>query len=200
MEEQKKRGRPFKDFPNKDYSVPQEGETKQEEVTAPIFKKEDKVEVKKEVLESLLSKVEALEKKDEENQKQLKMLYSVADKGRLFNYENASATKKPQKIKLSVFDDKIITGWRTVKDRLIKNPTTGLTVGEEQEYEILLLGKDDVTTKATISSYQRFSDVRYAERIECDVLGKKEDFNGNTTFDIQLNDGRTIQLDGRFIN
>lgn len=159
-----------------------------------------KVSIEKDTLEKLVSKVESLEKKDEENQKQLKMLYAVADKGRVFNYESSKSTKKPTKVKLSTLDDKIIIGWRTLTDRLIKNPTTGLTVGEEQKYEVLLYDKDSNTTKVEIDSYVRFSDIRYANRIECEVLGKKEDFNGNMTFEISLPDGRTLNLDGKFLN
>ena len=88
------------------------------------------------VMENLLAKVEQLEKKDIENQAKLKMLTEVADKGRVFSYEsNIKADKKPFKIKLSVFQNGIIVGWRTVKDELVKHPTTGLTVGEHQEYE-----------------------------------------------------------------
>ncbi len=159
-----------------------------------------KVEVEKATLEKLLSKVESLEKKDEENQKQLKMLYAVADKGRLFNYENSNAEKKSSKVYLSKYEDKLVVGWRTLKDRLIKNPTTGLTVGEEQEYELLLLDDKDEMTKIEISSYSRFSDIRYGERIECEVIGRKEDYAGNITFELSLPGGRNLSIDGKFIN
>src|SRR3990167_8077635 len=101
------------------------------------------------VMQSLLDKVTELERKDNENQAKLKMLYDVADKGRVFNYENTKAEKQAFKVKLSIFGDGIIVGWRTVRDDLVKHPTTGLTVGENQEYELLLLDNEGKTKKVT---------------------------------------------------
>ena len=149
---------------------------------------------------ALIEKVDALVKKDEATQKELGMLRAVADKGRVFNYENKGAAKKQMFVNLSVYDGKVIVGWRTLKDVLVKNPTTGRTVGEEQEYEILLLNDDGTIEKATINSYARFSEVRYSERIEARVTGKREDENGNFTFSVELPNGRTVDLDARFLN
>lgn len=160
-----------------------------------------KKEIKKEIdVTSLIEKIESLEKKDAENQAKLKMLYEVADKGRIFNYENRISEKKPMKVSLSVHEGNIIVGWRTIKDVLIKNPTTGLTVGEEQQYEILLLDKEGGINKVIINGYPRFTEIRYTERITCEVVGKKEGFDGNITFSVNLPDGRTIDLDAKFIN
>jgi len=133
-------------------------------------------------------------------QAKLKMLYEVADKGRVYNYESARTDKKPLKVKLSVYNGSIITGWRTIKDELIKHSTTGKTVGEVQEYEVLLLDKNDKVTKAILNGYSAFTDARYTERIDTEVVGKKEDYEGRITFDILLPDGRTIQLGSQFVN
>lgn len=149
---------------------------------------------------ALLAKVEALEKKDAENQEKLKLLYEVADKGRLMNYEAGKANKKPLFVKLSRYQGKIIVGWRTVKDMLVKHPTTGAVVGEEQEYEVLLLDEEGKIGKAKISGYPAFSDARYSDRIEVEVVGKKEDFDGKVEYDVRLPDGRITTLDVRFVN
>lgn len=130
----------------------------------------------------------------------LKMLEAVADKGRVFNYENANTTKKPFKIKLSAYQGGLIIGWRTIRDQLIKNPTTGLTFGEEQEYEVKVLRSDNEVMLLNIKSYPAFTDARYNERVECEVIGKKEDYSGNITYEVQLPDGRRIELDARFLN
>ncbi len=131
----------------------------------------------------------------------LKMLEHVADKGRLMNYEsNQTPKKKSLKAQLSLYGEGIITGWRTVKDELIKHPTTGSVVGETQEYELLILNKDDTITKASIVGYPAFSNARYNERIEVEITGKKEDFDGKISYDVRLPDGRVIKLDPRFIN
>jgi len=166
-------------------------------------------EEKKEILEpeemvknvsALQAEIEALKKKDAENQEKLKMLYEVADKGRVFNYESQRAEKKPLRVKLSAYNGKTIIGWRTLKDELIKHPTTGLTVGEVQEYELWLLNSDGSEERTIIHGYPAFSDARYRERIECEVIGKKEDYQGNIEYDVQLPDGRKISLNSRFIN
>ena len=80
------------------------------------------------------------------------------------------------------------------------HPTTGRTVGENQEYEVLVLDKEGKTNKYTVNGYPQFSEARYAERIEAEVSGKKEDFDGKMTFTLSLPDGRTIDLDSRFVN
>lgn len=157
-------------------------------------------ESKKDVNSELLKRIQELEKRDEENQKQLKMLYEVADKSRVFNYEMSNQDKKPIRVKLSVFQDKYVVGWRTVKDKILYHPSTGKPVGEEQEYEVLLYDKNSETTKMIVQSYSRFSDIRYGQREECEVVGKREDVSGNVTFDITLSDGRKLSIDSKFIN
>jgi hypothetical protein len=151
-------------------------------------------------ISALQEEIEILKKRDAENQEKLKMLYEVADKGRVFNYESRRAEKKPLKVKLSVYKGKTIIGWQTLKDELIKHPSTGLTVGEKQEYEIALLDKEGNEEKILINGYPAFSDARYGERIECDVVGKREDYEGNIDFDLQLPDGRKITINSRFVN
>jgi len=151
-------------------------------------------------IKELQEKIELLEKRDIERQEKVKMLEDVADKGRVFNYQNRKSTKKPMKVALSVYEESIIIGWRTAKDILIKNPTTGLTVGEEQEIEILLLDKEDKVRKEMVQGYPRFSEIRYMERIEAEVVGKKEDWEGKFSFDLLLPDGRQIELAEQFLN
>jgi hypothetical protein len=136
----------------------------------------------------------------DETQRMLNMLYQAADKGRIFNLENQQANKEPLKVKLSKYNDSFIIGWRTVKDQSVFHPTTGKQVGEEQEYEILLRDKDGKVTAMSIKGYPSFSEARYTERVDCTVIAKKEDMQGNWTYDIQLPDGQVIPLDSRFVN
>lgn len=130
-----------------------------------------------------------------------KMLIATADAGRLMNFESSkSGSKKPMRVHISHYADGIITGWRTIKDELIKHPMTGQAVGEEQQYELLILMPDDSTKKTVINGYPAFSEARYGKRDEVEVVAKSEDWNGEVTFDIALADGRTIKLGARFIN
>ena len=147
-------------------------------------------------------KIEISKDQWDEVQARLKMLYEVADKGRIYNYESqtASGQKKPFKVKLSKFRDGYITGWRTVRDEAVYNQTTGKQMGEIQEYQILVLKEDGTINTVTLNGYSAFSEARYTERVECEVKGKKEDWEGKTVFDVVLPDGRVIPLDSRFVN
>jgi len=135
-------------------------------------------------------------------QSKLKMLTEVADKGRVFNYENqqAGAQKKSMKVKLSEYTGGIITGWRTIKDVLVKHPQTGATVGEQQQYELLILMPDGHIEKVILDGYSAFSGARYDNRIDAIVISKSEDFQGNTEFELQLDGGRVIKMSSRFVN
>jgi len=136
----------------------------------------------------------------DKTQEMLKMLYATADKGRIFNYESGKAQKKPLRIKLSEYNGGIIVGWRTVKDELIPHPTTGKLMGEVQQYEILLDKGDEGIEKILINGYPNFSEARYGKRFEAEVKSRSEDFEGNIKFDIELDNGRIITLDSRFVN
>lgn len=153
-----------------------------------------------ELLKTMAAEIQSLKAKDEENQKTLKMLYEVADKGRVYNYENSQPKKQSSKVKLSVFNGQIMIGWRSVKDEKIFHPQTGKQIGENQEYELLLIDKEGNKSTVTLHGYETFSNARYTERIEAEVVSKKEDWQGNYTFDIKLPDGRVISLDSRFVN
>src|SRR5687767_11680401 len=66
----------------------------------------------------------------EETQRMLKLLYEAADKGRIYNLENQGAQKKPLQVKVSLYRESVIIGWRTIKDKAVFHPTTGKQVGE----------------------------------------------------------------------
>jgi len=175
-----------------------------------VIKKEEKVK-KDEVkikenkpaeidVDALMNRITELERKDTDNQQKLKMLYEVSDKGRVFNYESGRAEKKPLKVKLSMMDGKVLIGWQTLRDDLLKNPTTGITMGEVQEYELLFLSSDGQQEYIKVNGYVAFSNIRYEKRIDCEVVGKREDYEGNIDFDVQLPDGRKITISSRFVN
>lgn len=168
--------------------VPQVTETEKVQT-----EKVQKVQMDKKDYDALIERLAAVEKSN-------KILYAVADKGRLYNEEGKGTEKKPARVKLAVYNDALITAWRTVKDKSIYHPTTGKQVGEEQEYEIVLLNKSGETSKMILNGYSAFSNARYGERVEAEIIARKEDNQGNWTFDLSLSDGRTIQLDSRFVN
>ena len=129
-----------------------------------------------------------------------KLVYATADVGRVFNYESSKTTKHPIKAKLSIFAEGLIVGWRTVKDELVHHPTTGMTIGETQEYELLILDHEGKTKKVSVSSYPAFSNARYNERVDVELVSRSEDYSGNIVYDVKLPDGRIIKMDAKFIN
>lgn len=135
-------------------------------------------------------------------QEQIKMLTEVADKGRMFNYESQKAKSTSLKVQISIFDGKYIIGWRTLKDVPGVNPLTGKATwgNDRQEYELLLLDKDGNKSSVTVDGYPAFSNARYDKRVECQVVNKKQDYNGKFEFDVRLPDDRVITLDGAFVN
>lgn len=130
-----------------------------------------------------------------------RMIRTVGDAGRIMNFDNAKDKgKKPMRVKVSQYNGGLIIGWRTVKDELIKHPMTGRTAGEEQQYEVLIQMPNGEINKTLINGYLTFSEARYNDRIDGEVIGRKEDWSGNLTFEIMLGDGRKLELDSRFVN
>lgn len=155
-------------------------------------------DIKKDNVSEPNLEVEAL-KAEVEKLKQT--LYAVADAGRLMNFENQqNAGKKPMKVNLSRFSGGVIIGWRTEKDELIKHPTTGRVVGEEQLYELLIWTKDEGVKKIMVNGYPAFSEARYSDRFEAEVVGKKESWSGVLTFEVLLPEGNTINIDSPYVN
>jgi len=138
-----------------------------------------------------------------EMQEKLRMLEEVADKSRLLNYQLKQApTKKPITVKISVFQDKYIVGWKTLKFELGRNPATGRAIwgGEQAEYEVDLVDKEGEYTKEVLTGYNAFSDARYEKRIECPVVSKKETASGEMLFEVSLPGGKSVEMQDKFIN
>ena len=131
-----------------------------------------KKEVKEETKEPVEGPKEDLQKVVSRQAAQIEeltqLVRSTADKGRLFNYDQAKAqgNKAPTKIKMSKYGGGLITGWSIKKDKLVFHPTTGEPVGEEQEIEIVIRENGGDMKKHTFQSYKAFSDARYSDRIE----------------------------------
>lgn len=137
----------------------------------------------------------------EQVQATLKMLKDVADKGRVYNYESAQKSdKKAKRVKLSKYDGGLIIAWETQKDELVKHPVTGATVGENQQMQVKILMPNGDINKKDFNSYVSFSNARYDERVDAEVIGTSEDYNGKITWTLALPDGRNLQIDPRYVN
>ena len=136
-------------------------------------------------------------------QEQLKMLTEVADKGRILSYQTKNANnKKPVTVKVSIYDDKYIIGWKTLKFELGRNPQTGKAIwgGETAEYEVKLMDKEGAESTEILRGYSAFSDAKYDNRIECAILSKKETAEGELLFEVALPNNKTVLLESKFLN
>lgn len=165
--------------------TPIEEPTVVEEVKAPEPEpaKEETITVSRAEFESLKSLVEA-----------------VSDKGRMLAYQTRQAAgTKPINIKLSKFAGGYIVAWKNSKDTLVYHPTTGRQVGEEQEYTVKVL-KSDGAIEEIVMPLREFNEVKYADRVTVQVVGKSEDYDGKLTYKVQLPDGRIVDIGSPFVN
>lgn len=130
----------------------------------------------------------------------LDRLESTADKGRLGKYDARFFKRGPNLFTLSVFEDRIITGWRTLKNNSYKDPRSGAIV-EDQQYEILFHNN----TKEQVQGYLAFSDMRYNETVQAEEVSRETTEDG-TTLKLKIVDPNSkffeeeLLLDIRFVN
>ena len=144
--------------------------------------------VNKEQLEKLLKTVE-------EQGKRIEILTQAADKGRMFWAENQNKKTELRRVKVTTIGGKFVLAWRTVKDIVEKNPLSGVW-SENQEYEFIFA--DD--TRLPVVGYNKFAELQYGAKVESEVLSRKENADGSVVLEVKLPDGRTVEVDSRFVN
>ena len=150
-------------------------------------KDSEKITIEKTVLDDILARLS----KAEETTKDL---MDVADKSRLAHLnEKRDKTGKP-KFKLSTFNGKVITAWRTVKDVVEKNISSG-NYYEHQEYEIIM----EDGSRHTVVGYNKFADIQYGNQIVAEEISR-EVTDLSTTLVLSLEDGREMKIDAKYVN
>jgi hypothetical protein len=171
---------------------PLDGEIKTGEKEDKKNKKDkDVVEVKKEVLEKLLERVDSLEKRNE-------ILTEAADKGRLSRVEQLrNQGKLVKSVFINTYNEKIIVGWKKIKDDVYKDQEGRLH--EDQVVGLIFEGEDEVGTELDIRSF-----VRLLVKIPAEVIEESKDRDGNTNFVVIIKDGKNkgkqLKIDSKFIN
>lgn len=168
-------------------------EKKQKQTKKPLAERDDNVVVSREGLNNLI-------KQNEDLLSRVTRLESAGDKSRLAKYDSKFFKRGPNIFTLSVYEGKIITGWRTLKNVSYKDPRTGMVV-EDQQYELLF----DDNSKLTVSGYLAFSDIRYNETVQAEEVSRTTDEKGtNLRVKIidQTNDlfGKELSVDIRVLN
>ena len=152
------------------------------------LKEEEVVEIKKTDLQSLLERLDKVEKDNN-------MLLSVADKGRvsryeLINQEELIRTAKISFLKNEKGESKAVVAWRTVQDEVYIDAN-----GVYRENQIIEIFFDD--KKSQKIRYIDF--VRLVEKREGEIIEKRQTKEGEI-FKIQMKDGKEYELDIKFIN
>lgn len=165
------------------------------------------VEVKRSVLETLLNKVDRMEKENIDKDKKFadiikdnEMLKATADKARVQRYESQHADYTKKIARVSLFDGKIVTGWKMEYDNVGKNPNTKLW-SEKQSVIISYRGANEniEKEKEQVMDYTAFDKL---EKINCQfirdsVTTDEDGVHRMITLDIQ---GKEMDIDVRFLN
>lgn len=149
--------------------------------------KEDTVTISKDLLNSILNKLE--------------ILTDAADKGRL---ERATNIRNPNKLTKSVnvatYQGRVVVGWRSVKDDVFFDREGKLH--EEQMVALFFKdGKkdsnDNLVPEAEIN-VQSFA--RLLKRLPCEILEEITEKNGRKTYKVISKDGLELTIDSDFVN
>lgn len=130
----------------------------------------------------------------EEIKSKITMLEKVADKSRLEHWNTENGVLGPATYRVSTVDGKIVTGWKTIKDEVYKDPLSGI-VRVTQAYEFEL---EDGSTYP-VNGYNNFITLQYAAQLKGKELSRTVK-DGNLELELELSNGKVIKIDARFVN
>lgn len=164
--------------------------------------KEEVVQISKATLNEILKTMEDLKasnenlvNKDAGRQKEIDMLKSVADRGRLDRYEaeNSEGGEVIRTARVGFWEDMPILGWKTVVDEV------GFRDGALRFKQIVKLFLDEGKEAPKEVEVEQ---LYWAQNTICkvgEVVEKNSDKNGQY-WTIEMKDGRRVKLDIRFVN
>jgi len=147
------------------------------------------------------AKLETFLTEHEEMKAQLTRIASVADVGRLANYDSKTKKLGPRLYRVSAYlnpkTDKaqIITSWKTLSNVSFKD-TEGGGLHVDQKFELTLEDGSQVLVKG----YKEFSDIRYANQVVAEEVSHETDSLNVTTFTLRFSDGKSIKIREDFLN
>lgn len=161
-----------------------ETQGKESELVQPEATKSDKVEVSAQDLRALLERIGQLEDQQKE-------ILQTAPSDQIARIESMRRSGKLVKsVKLRSIDNKIVLGWKIVKDDVYFE---GSKLVEVQVIRVFFadgsteeMGMRDFTRKASYDQYE--------------VIREAKDNNGDITLTVITKDGREIMVGERFVN
>ena len=165
----------------------EEGDKKVELEKIKVQQQEDLKNFKKEESETVTVNKQALDTMI----KRLERLESAADLGRLGKYDDKNKIELPKIVLLGKYNDKIIVGWKMLKDEVQK--VNGIW-RESQLIQLKL--EDDTTIDLPYLQY-----VQEVVKVNSTILSRTKDSSGHETLKVRRNDnGNEYSIDITFVN
>lgn len=140
--------------------------------------KEETITIKKETFDELMKRLERVE--------------FAASKSHLANFDEKNKGELGKTVKLRVLDGKVVISW----DSMVKNSVEKSPTGIWREEQVVNLHFEDETSQEIELVYfnRRFT------HIVADVISETKTNDGNLIYKVKTADGRSYEIDGRFIN
>lgn len=123
--------------------------------------------------------------------RRLERLESVADVGRLGNYDDKNKKDPPKIVLLGVLSGKIVVGWKMLKDEVQK------INGVWRESQLIQLKLEDDTT--VDMPYLQY--VQEVVKVDATISSRTKESNGHETLKVKRNDnGNEYLIDITFVN
>jgi len=161
-----------------------------------IKKDEEKVEVPKSLLETIQQELSNLKKDNE-------MLLQIADKKSLGNYYSRHQQKLPARVKYRTIAimgeggekiDKIVVGWKTIRDEVYKDP---LTLRWREDQAVKIIFEDGTDVDMPLVEWIR----RYESKLGTVVSKITDEITGELSVKIKKDDdGKEISLGAQYLN
>ena len=146
---------------------------------------EKTVPIKQSTLDVMMAKIERLEK--------------TANKGRLYNFDEANKGEITRNIPMRSIDGRVIISWVTIANDVYRDPRTKLIV-EDQKIKVQY--EDETSEEMDIVVFNRRWRPIHATMVSETKLVKKEDIkkSGNIIYKLSTSEGKEYTIGSAFVN
>lgn len=160
--------------------------TKQKEI-----KQEEVKEVVKEVPSVTQEQLDAIIKSNEELKKKIEMLEYASNKAQIAKWNDQHRETNLAKVKVSKYHDKYVVAWT----KMLENKCEKINGNWEESLKTELIYEDDSREVVDYEIWQR--NLQY---IVANVISTTKDSKGNTVYEVQLPEGKVLNINVIFLN
>jgi hypothetical protein len=138
----------------------------------PLSETPETVEVSKDKLDSVLERMDKLEEDNKAKDKEIEILRDSVSRGRLEEAEDKRKEKEQPRAYLKVFMGKVVIGWKSLPQKIVYNPTTGLPVGEvlQATYKFIDGTDSGLVDQVDFTRTEEREHVRILEKVDNEVV------------------------------